>query len=117
MAAVNLKCRLGKVGSPDEHVAVDTSRAGSNSNRWIIDVELDARIAQGFNLQLLDNRTGAPKQSGYVSHSLAPLNDLAAAARLHFAQPDLPVLHVKVNSVKGVVKYRIAIDVAHSLMR
>ena len=96
---------------------MDTSNAGPNSNRWIFDVEHDAQAVQAFDLQLLDHRTETPKNSGYVSHSITPLNALAAAARLCIPQPDLPVLRVELDAVEGPVKYRIAIDVAHSLMR
>jgi len=96
---------------------VDTSNAGPNSNRWIFDVEHDAKDVQAFEFQLLDHRTETPKPSGFVSHSLTPLNAQAAAACLRITQPDLPVLRVELDAVEGPVKYRIAIDVAHSLMR
>lgn len=117
MAAVLIECLLGRVGSPDEEVEVNTSKAGPNSSRWIINVRHDAKDVQAFTINLLDHRARTKKKNGCISHSITPLDAGAAAARLRIPQPDLPDIRIELDRGDGVVNYRIAIDAVHSLMR
>lgn len=114
-AAVRIACLLGRVGSPDADV--DFSSAQKNSTRWVFDVEHDTGEMPSFVFQLLDTRTGRPKDNALVSLALTPLDGSAVDACLYVMSADLPNLAITADEDAGTVRYRVAVDAVHSLMR
>jgi len=112
--AVSIACLLGRVASPDAEV---NGSPAPNSTKWIFDVEQDTTAAQTLHFQILDARTGKPKDSPLLSFAITPLNESASGASLHISQPTGPDLAVKAKKVDSPIKYRIAIDAVHSLSR
>ena len=114
MPGINIRCILGRIISQDADV--DSGAAGSNSSKWIFDVEQDTSMSPEFRFQLVDHQTRKIKTTEFLSPSFMPLNAQAARAFIYMLGADLPVLHVVADNV-GMIKYRVTLDTVHSLGR
>jgi hypothetical protein len=104
--AVRVTCRLGKVSSPNG-VAIDASKAGPNSSRWVFDVEHDTHREPAFELDLLSFRTGRKREAVLLSPTCAPTDAAGAKAHVRFPEPDR--LRIEADDV-GLARYRITVD-------
>lgn len=114
MTGINIRCILGSLISQDANV--DVSAAGSNSSKWIFDVEQDTSLAPEFRFRLVDHQTRKIKTTEFLSPSFMPLNAQAARAFIYMLGADLPILHLVADNV-GVIRYRVTLDTVHSLGR
>jgi hypothetical protein len=114
MAAVRILCLLGKVESPDEYVEIESRDTTQNSSRWMFDVEHDTDAEPNFDLQLLEWRSGQPKDDGMVSITITPMCRNAALALVRVPEPDAPKLTFEADKV-GTVTYRVTMNFVHSL--
>jgi hypothetical protein len=111
---ISIRCILGKIVSLDANV--DVSKAGSNSSKWIFDVEQDTTLSPEFHFELLDSKTHTIKTTEFLSPGVMPLNTLAAQAHIYMPEPKLPTLCIAADNV-GVIRYRVTLDTVHSLGR
>jgi hypothetical protein len=114
---INVTCLLGKISSPSNGVEVDVSKAAPNSTRWIFDVAQDTSTQQALDFQLLDNRSGKPKKSGFVSLDFTPRNAEATQARLHAPHINNSSFTIQADNIEKTILYRVTINAIHSLER
>lgn len=114
---IKITCIRGVISSEADGIEIDDSLAEGNSSNWIFDVEHPAE-STAFSVTLLEFRGRKPKLASRLSPQLTPLNLAAAKALIYFPEPDAPRISVNVVNGNGSpLKYRISIDVAHSLSR
>lgn len=111
--AIQIACLLGRVASPDAEV---NGNPTPNSTKWIFDVEQDTTAVQTLHFQILDARTGRPKDAALLSFALTALDEKASEARLRVPHPSGPDLTIEANKV-GRIRYRVSVDAVHSLSR
>jgi hypothetical protein len=118
---MRVQCLLGNI-APVDLVPDATLKGDSNSKRWIIDIEYDAKELVTLQFKFLDYRTGKIIPSkGRLKPSYAALNRAAAYAAVFFPVVEGDRLACAVE--RGIlleedqepVRIRLTVDAVNSL--
>jgi hypothetical protein len=113
-----IRCLLGRI-APVVDAPGSTLEGAQNSSRWIFDLEHEGEPTS-LDVGLVDWRTGKPLRKGLLQPALpVPLNRDAARALIYFStcRDGRFRVCVEPSPDSGLLMFRLAVDVVHSLMR